>query len=564
MKSLKIWLVLLSIGFLQCGKSSDYSQGPTSSGGEVSIHLLSVVYQPDKGAVLIQWDQTGDAGKGNFHIQRKASGGDFAEIGQKTADSSDSEAGVLSFLDKEALAGELMSYRVVLRLEDKQALSNVLKTRMPGARLLDVGLDPERAAVRVRWAPDVEQGMAYEVVRRIGEGSATVVHRTGDVGEEAFVDGPIVGNEVHSYWIRTLTQGGAKLESRSQEIGLYLASYATQFTIIPGKSVRLALDNYGSNTTRPLLCVVEADGVTMHRKTFYPPESRVFPPGRPPTFDEASIYLNEEPALVPASISIAGASLPVIWNPVSLRLDALRGGHTFVAGIDPHTQAVHIKLFDTFSSGWTFQFKLPYPYLSEPPAWHVDPDGRTAITQEFVKRYDLYKYNHWRLYVVAGGTLKIFNIFQFTDLPPRAEIVEVWSEPIQTTTPPYDLLFWKNALWMSFPDEHRLVKGQIDFGSDGEPQSITWRNVPLMEGMQPSALTANFLNQVCVLDMHNSKIWILNQDGEPITHIEVKGPGFMQDGRLNGDLVAGLEELQDVLYVVKPSGIMTILKTEMP
>ena len=566
MKSLKTWLVLFSIGFLQCGKSSDNSLGPTSSGGEIRIHLLSVVYQPDKGAVLIQWDRTGDAGKGNFHIQRKASGGDFAEIGQKTADSSGSEAGVFSFLDTEALAGELMSYRVVLRLEDKWTYtSNVLKTQMPGARLMDVRLDPERAVVQVRWMPDMEQGVSYEVVRRIGEGTEAVVHRTGDVGEKEFVDGPIVGNEVHSYWVRTLTQVGAKLESRSQQTGFYLASYATQFTIIPGTSMRLALDNYGSNTTRPLLCVVEASGyVTMHRKTFYPPESRVFPPGRPPTFDEASIYLNEEPALVPASISVAGASMPVIWNPVSLKLDALRGGYTFVAGIDPQTQAVHIKFFNTFSSGWTFQFKSSYAWVSSPPDWHVDSTDRIAMTQEFVKRYDLNKYNHWRLYVVAGGTLKIFNFFQFMGLPRRAEIVEVWSESIQATTPPYDLLFWKNALWMSLPEEHRLVKGQIDFGSDEEPQNITYRDIPLMDGIQPSALTVNFLNQLCVLDMHNSKIWMLNQDGDPITHIEVKGPGFMQDGRLNGDLVSGLEEGQDVLYVVKPSGIMTILKTEMP
>lgn len=563
MKSLKIWLVLLSIGFLQCGKSPDYSQGPTSFGGEVSIHLLSVVYQPDKGAVLIQWDQTGDAGKGNFHIQRKEGAGDFADIGQKAADSSGSEAGVFSFLDTEALAGELMSYRVVLRLEDKWTYSsNVLKTPIPGARLMDVRLDPERAAVRVRWTPDMEQGVSYEVVRRIGEGTEAVVHRTGDVGEKEFVDGPIVGNEVHSYWIRTLTQVGAKLDSRSQQTGFYLASYATQFTIIPGTSVWLALDNYDSNTTRPLLCVVSSGGVTMHRKTFYPPESRVFPPGRPPTFDEASIYLNEEPALVPASISVAGSSMPVIWNPVSLRLDSLRDGYTFVAGIDPHTQAVHIKFFSTNSSGWVFQFRKSYPYLSEPPVWQVDSTDRIAMTQEFVKRYD--KYNHWRLYVVAGGTLKIFNFFQFMGLPRRAEIVEVWSEPIQATTPPYDLLFWKNTLWMSFPDEHRLVKGQINFSSDAEPQNITWQDIPLMDGMQPSALTVNFSGQLCVLDMHNSKIWILNQEGDPITHIEVKGPGFMQDGRLNGDLVAGLEELQDVLYVVKPSGNLIVLKTEMP
>ena len=566
MKSLKIWLVLLSIGFLQCGKSSDYSQGPTSSGGEVSVHLLSAVYQPDKGAVLMQWNQTGDAGKGNFHIQRREGSGDFADIGQKAADGSGSDAGVFSFLDTEALAGERMSYRVVLRLEDKWTYpSNVLQTPIPGARLVDVRLDPERAAVQIRWMPDAEQGVAYEVVRRVGEGSATVVHRAGDVGEEEFVDGPIVGNEVHTYWIRTLTQGGAKLESRSQEIGLYLASYATQFTIIPGTSVHLALDNYGPNTTRPLLCVVEAGGVTMHRNTFYPPESRVVPPGRPPTFDEASIYLNEEPVLVPTSISIAGASMPVIWNPVSLRLDSNRDGNTFVAGIDPHTQAVHIKLFDTFSSGWTFQFRLPYPYISEPPVWHVDSTDRIAMKQEFVKQYD--KYNHWRLYVVAGGTLKIFNffqIFQFRDLPPRAEIAEVWSEPIQAATPPYDLLFWQNALWMSFPDEHRIVKGQIDFGSDEEPQNITWQDIPLMNGIQPSALTVNFSGQLCVLDMHNSKIWMLNQEGDPITHIEVKGTGFMQDGRLNGDLVAGLEEGQDVLYLVRPSGHLTILKTEMP
>lgn len=562
MKLLKIWLVLFSIGFLQCGKSSDYSQGPTSSGGEVSIHLLSVVYQPNKGAVLIQWDQTGDAGKGNFHIQRKEGAGDFVEIGQKAADSSGSNADVFSFLDTEALAGELMSYRVVLYLEDKQIYpSNVLQTPIPGARLVDVGLDPERAVVRVRWTPDVEQGVAYEVARRIGEGPTTVVHRTADVGEKEFVDGPIVGNEVHSYWIRTLTQGGTKLESRSQEIGLYLASYSTQFTIIPGTSVRLALDNYDSNTTRPLLCVVEAGGVTMHRKTFYPPESRVFPPGRPPTFDEASIYLNEEPALVLASISTAGPSLPVIWDPVSLRLDPRRGGYTFVAGIDPHTQAVHIKLFNTLSSGWTFQFKSSYKWVSSPPDWHVDATDRIAMTQEFVRQYD--QYNHWRLYVAAGGTLKIFNIFQFRDLPPRAEIVEVWSEPIQATTPPYDLLFWKNVLWMSFPDEHRLVKAQIDFGSE-KPQHITYRDIPLMDGIQPSALTVNSLNQVCVLDMHNNKIWILNQDGDPITYIEVKGPGFMEDGRLNGDLDAGLEEGQDVFYLLRPSGNLTILKTEIP
>ena len=567
MKSLKIWLVLFSIGFLQCGKSPDYSQGPTSSGGEVSIHLLSVVYQPDKGAVLIQWDQTGDAGKGKFHIQRREGNGDFAEIGQKAADSSGSDAGIFSFLDTEALAGELMSYRVVLRLEDKwTSPSNVLKTRMPGARLMDVRLDPERAAVQVRWTPDVEQGVAYEVVRRIGEGPATVIHRTADVGEEEFVDGPIVGNEVHTYWIRTLTQGGLKLESRSHETGLYLTSYATQFPIVPGTSVRLAIGSIGSyTTTHPLLCVLGSGGVTMHRKAYYPPDRLRVPPGGPPTVDEASIYLNEGPVLLSSSISIAGSSLPVIWNPVSSQIDLTRYGDTFVAGIDPHTQTVHFKLFDTFSSGWTFKFRKPYPWLSEPPIWHVDPDGRTAITQELVRRYD--QYNHWRLYVVAGGTLKTFNIFQFPqyrDLPKRAEIVEVWSEPIQATTPPYDLLFWKNTLWMSFPEEHRLVKAQIEFGSDEHPQNITYRDIPLMDGIQPSALTVNFLNQVCVLDMHNSKIWILNQDGDPITHIEVKGPGFMEDGRLNGDLVAGLEEGQDVLYLVKPSGNLTILKTEMP
>ncbi|MCE2435447.1 MAG: hypothetical protein J4F29_21390, partial [Candidatus Latescibacteria bacterium] len=343
----------------------------------------------------------------------------------------------------------------------------------------------------------------------------------------------------------------------------YLTSYSTQFTIVPETSIRLAIGSIGSyTTTHPLLCVVEAGGVTMHRKAYYPPDRLRAPPGRPPTVDEASIYLNEGPDLLSSSISIAGSSLPVIWNPVSSQIDLSRYGDTFVAGIDPHTQAVYIKFFSTNSSGWVFQFRKSYPYLSEPPVWQVDSTDRIAMTQEFVKRYD--KYNHWRLYVVAGGTLKIFNFFQFRDLPPRAEIVEVWSEPIQATTPPYDLLFWKNTLWMSFPEEHRLIKGQIEFGSNEHPQNITYRNIPLIDGMQPSALTINFLNQVCVLDMHNSTIWMLNQDGDPITHIEVKGPSFIQDGRLNGDLVSGLEEGQDVLYLLRPSGNLTILKTEIP
>ena len=562
MKLLKIWLVLLSIGFLQCGKSSDYSQGPTSSGGEVSIHLLSAVYQPDKGAVLIQWNQTGDAGKGNFHIQRKEGAGDFAEIGQKSADVSGSEAGVFSFLDTEAPAGERMSYRVFLRWEDKQALSNVLSTRMPGARLLDVRLDPKAATVQILWSPDVEQGMAYEVMRRIGESLEAVVYRTMDGGSKEFVDGPIVGNEVHSYWIRTLTQGGAKLESRSHETGLYLRSYATQFPKTPETSVRLAISTIGSNTTHPLLCVFEAGRVTMHRMAFYLPESRRVPPGRPPTSDEASIYLDTGPSLLSSSIAVAGPSFSVLWNPMAIVLDPLRGLSTFVAGIDTHTRAIHFKLFDTFRSGWSFQFMSSYKWVSSPPDWHVDATDRIAMTQKFVKRYD--QYNHWRLYVVAGGTLKIFNIYQFRNLPRRAAIAEVWSEPIQATTQPYDLMVWQNALWMSFPEEHRLVKAQIEFGSDEHPQNITYRDIPLMDSIQPSALTVNSLNQVCVLDMHNRKIWILNQDSDPITHIEVKGPGFMQDGRLNGDLGAGLEYGQDVLYVVKPSGTMTILKTEMP
>ena len=541
MKSLKIWLVLLSIGFLQCGKSPDYSQGPTGSGGEVSIHLLSVVYQPDKGAVLIQWDQTGDAGKGNFHIQRREGNGDFAEIGQKTADSSGSEAGVFSFLDTEALAGELMSYRVVLRLEDKQALSNVLQTRIPGARLIDVRLDPERAAVQVRWTPDVEQGMAYEVVRRIGEGTEAVVHRTGDVGEEEFVDGPIVGNEVHSYWIRTLTQGGAKLESRSQEIGLYLASYSTQFVIGPETSIRLAIGTIGPSTTHPLLCIVEAGRVTMHRKAYYPPDARRVPPGRPPTVDEASIYLDGGPALVPASISVSGPSLPAIRNLGRRQINSFPGSDTFIAGVDPHTQAVHIKHFVTNMASWHFQVIKEDPWLWSPPEWHVDSTDRIAMVWEGIyyewemtKLNDVYK--QLRLYVVAGGTLKIFEIYDFKDFRSDGAIAitEVWSKPIQAATPPYDLMAWQNALWMSFPEEHRLVKAQIEFGSNEHPQNITYRDIPLMDGIQPSALTVNFLNQVCVLDMHNNKIWILNQDGDPITNIEVKGRGFMEDGRLNG------------------------------
>ena len=562
MKSLKVWLLLLSIGFLQCGKSSDYSQSPTDSGGEIDVHLLAAVYQPEKGAVLIQWNQTGDADKGNFHIQRKEGSGDFTEIGQKAADSSDSNAGVFSFFDTEALAGELMSYRVVLRLEDKQTYpSNVLQTRIPGARLLDVSLDPKGATVQIRWTPDIEQGVAYEVVRRIGEGSAAVVHRTGDVGKKEFVDGPIVGNEVHSYWIRTLTQGGARLESRSQQTGLYLASYSTQFAITPETSVRLAVGRGFSNTTYPIFCFSGPGGVKMYRKAYYPPESRTFPPGSPPGIDDATAFMNTGLSLAPSSISVLGPSFQVLWDRTTL--NSLRSGVTFVAGIDPHTQAVHIKLFRTQSSAWDNP-QLLLPWIQDPSDWHVDSTDLIAMTQEFVKRYDLNKYNHRRLYVVAGGTLKIFNIFQFMDLPPRAEIVEVWSEPIQTITPPYDLLLWKNALWMSLPEEHRLVKGQIDFGSDEEPQHITWRDIPLMNGIQPSALTVNFLDQVCVLDMHNSKIWMLNQDGNPITHIEVKGTGFMQDGRLNGDLVAGLEEGQDVLYLVRPSGHLMVLKTETP
>ena len=290
MKSLKIWLVLLSIGFLQCGKSSDYSQVPTGSGGEVSVRLLGAVYQPDKGAVLIQWNQTGDAGKGNFHIQRKASGGDFAEIGQKAADGSDSDAGIFSFLDTEALAGELMSYRVVLRLEDKWTPpSNVLQTQIPGARLLDVRLDPKAATVQIRWwNPDVERGVSYEVVRRIGEDSAeAVVYRTMDAVSKEFVDGPIVGNEVHTYWIRTLTQEGSKLESRSHETGLYLTSYATQFAKPPETSVRLAL-RLRYNTTRPLFCMFGgAGGVRIYHQAYYAPESRRVPPGRPPNVSEA-------------------------------------------------------------------------------------------------------------------------------------------------------------------------------------------------------------------------------------------------------------------------------------
>ena len=274
-------------------------------------------------------------------------------------------------------------------------------------------------------------------------------------------------------------------------------------------------------------------------------------------------YLSDGPSLLSSSIFVAGPSFPVLWN--RHELDYRPSGTTFVAGIDPHTQAVHVKLFLTHSASWHLPTPaLLLPWIQDPPDWHVDATDRIAMTQEFVKRYELSKYDHWRLYVVAGGALNIFNIYQFRNLPPRAAIAEVWSEPIQATTPPYDLMVWENTLWMSFPEEHRLAKAQIEFGSNEHPQNITYRDIPLMDGIQPSALTVNSLNQVCVLDMHNNKIWILNQDGDPITHIEVKGPGFMEDGRLNGDLDAGLEEGQDVLYLVKTSGNLMVLKTEMP
>ena len=228
----------------------------------------------------------------------------------------------------------------------------------------------------------------------------------------------------------------------------------------------------------------------------------------------------------------------------------------YIAGIHPDNGEVIIHRYWMIGGALAFDSR-PDVFDPAPAAWRVDPAyRRTAIAQD----------HRGRLFVAAGGMLKVFSVSntRVENDVRKVGVVEIGAVPLPGGGDPADLMATSTSVWLSLHDEKRLFRGDVRFASDGALQDIGWQDLT-PPGVVPGALTTNGSENVMALDMANRKIWMLDVNGQIVTHLELVGTVY--EAGTEGDLIAGFETratnvFWEVLYVVNAAGYIEIFRIE--
>ena len=526
MKTLKYWqgvflgFFLCGSVFFGCGKSNTVDSVPTDS----FVNITSVHLDAQTAAVSVLWEYEGVGAIQAFHIFRKIGDQKFDQIGNVDGNGV-GFSGQLVFQDLSPFAGEQAEYRVDLVMGAGESVqSRSFPLLVPGVLIQGAQADEAQAGVKLAWTP-VDNGiLSYEVFRKMDDEAPRSVYVSEDLSQRAFVDGPLIGNHEYEYVIRSLLAGGRVLDSRPQKVGFYSAAYSRAVTQSVSDRVRFSWFNLVSISAEiPMACVFGASKTQIHQLDYQvivtPRETGNETTYMIGTGANAEVVDLNIADLNPATLSFAGPSAHQPNVPA------------FITGVDMGGQVV-VKAFA--SSSVASPYDTP---ISVTVSWSAEgQEVRTAS----------YYAGSGHLFASAGKTLKVFD----------QNFEEVGAMQLEAI--PYDLLtVMGNMLWVSFPEENRLMFGTFAFDQDGRFLHPIWQNVVLPSNARPMGLDFNAHEQIVVLDGENSKVLILDLQGELVTHIgDLIGP-FDQDGMPEGDVMAGVSSQgKSSVYVVNADGRM--------
>lgn len=507
-----------------CG-GKDLAQTPQTT-VVPEVQITEGIFVPRSGTVRINWLQPNANAVKTYTLERQVGGGDFFPVATASADAlTPSAAGGFSLEDPIVVAGEEAIYRLVAETPDGNSRnSETVKVAVPGAKLESVSQMPETATVQLKWLPSNEQVLTYEIVRQTQDGESEVVFVTESSATTSFQE-KVLANVLYRYQIQTVLPSGARITSRTERAGFYISARRKQFTNAIGERMRLALVN-DRGSVGPSIFLYDQDNFTIRNIPGYEPDG--------------GLLLLEDLPVQPAPFELASLSFAGYPTPTQNQTDH------FIVGINSETRNVAVQMYDTNGQSYTWQ--------SDPEMWQIDPMyQRTATTLN----------NQGHIFVVAGSGLKMFGVSNKTAQASTltAELTQLGAVDIPSQSDVGGVVITETSIWLSLPDEHRLLQGQMNI-ADQKLQSVDWQDVPLSSDVNASALAANAHNNILILDGQNKKVWMLDAQGQTVTYLTLDGANFQFNGGLDGDLIAWQQANRDLLYIADASGFVETFITE--
>ena len=536
-ETMAIWtrmtcMALVYAALIGCGGKdlSQTPQMPQETEAPPNIQIGNAGFMSELGVVRVQWLKPESDAVQTYVLERKHDGGEYEPVVSASTNVLTSIGGILELRDTLVIAGEQATYRVGAMVSGKAYYSDAVQVTVPGASLELVELNQKTATVSLQWNTGGEQALSYEIVRQIDGTPPEIVYLTRNSTNTAFEDGPLPGNMRYSYQIQTILQSGSRLSSRKSNVGFYLNRIQTQLTSAQDAKMRLALVSASNNTTPPMICI----------------------------FNHSDVEVIKGPGVAMENIALVGAYRPQVTlmekESISFAGHTLHSGEhseIFIVGLHSDTHAVVIQMYRIETDVWN-----PVPATWEPALqeWQIEADYRsTAVARN----------SDGRLFVAAGGLIKAFSIANI-----RVDGDEQKAKPIASGFVPIpgggdigDLEVTGNSIWLSLPNENRLLHGQIQFASDGSLQNIDWQTLSI-PGVLSGPLTVNQHGNVLFLDLYNHKVWMMDSTGQIVTHINLSKTGFESSSGKDGDLIAGKSGSYDVLFVSNAAGQIAMFKTE--
>ncbi|MCZ6634140.1 MAG: hypothetical protein O7G87_12100 [bacterium] len=456
------------------------------------VHILEARYDPALGAVRIRWEHIGDRPVETFRILRSkrldANFSDpFRSIGLVDGNQiSPSYITLGSFQDADLLSGEPLQYRVVADYVEGGSSQTILsEVSIPGAQIRGVNRDPSNLAVQVLWRPSGEGVQAYEVLRRVGDGQDEVVFRTEDPQVDSFWDRSVVGNERHTYRVRSTFGGGVKLDSTPVIAQFYSQIYHREIETFSDPRERMLLASGSSLIGGSFLALLGRVNQTSLIQFRF--QIGVTFGGSPRVLRSliAAAFVPID-GVLPASLGLAGPSL---FNTSSFTPEF------FVGGISPATGKVVVQGFTLpqLQRVWT-----------GPPDWQVGAvEGKVVLTVDASNR----------LWAAVGNEIRVFS----------ENHVQVGKVGLNQANPA-DLLVVGDRVWVAWP-EHGMVEQGIAQFSGGILLDLLWQD-PVPVGTRPVALTQNRLGQVFALDGAEQAVRLLDSEGSVVLRIQLPNGNY--------------------------------------
>ena len=460
------------------------------------VHILESKYDVTSGTVLIKWEYIGTEPVTTFEVRRRILGSFEAVARLDGNRDAPNYVVVSSYQDSALIAGERVFYQVIAQLASGgQEQTQTANVTIPGAQALGVVRDPVNLGVQFRWLPDPGIASGYQVLRTIGNGTATVIYETNDPSQSSFFDEKITRNEPHQYSVRTLTQGGKTLESRPISAHFYRQATTQPVETVRPETERMRL-SVGEPTTSggTLALVARQNQLSLYQFRY---QVGLDFEGSPRILRTlVGIVFPNALDFKPTSTDLAG---PLALSPLSIF------PRVYIGGILGNGQ-IDIVGFEMplFNRVWS----MPYLWLA--------PVGTKNVV---LARDDL-----GRMYAAAGNVIQAFS--------DSGGFLGTQSLAGNVT----DMSIQGDQIWVVF-DGKRLERGSLIFGQ-GALSGIILEPVALPPLASILALAHNSLGQVVALDMSQGELVLFQANGTQILKFALP-PGDYQYGDVVVDQTSG-------------------------